>query len=234
MSYCVNCGVELGHDLKECPLCHTPVINPSETPSEDELPFFPTRSEDVQPVSKTELALLLTAMLASVSLLCGVVNLFVGSFVAWSLYIAGAAVMLWIWFVLPLLTKKMPGWPRLAIDVCAVAVYVFLIALALGGLDWYLGLAMPVLLSAAAVVLLESWLMRGRRHSILVSIVMILMGVGIFSAAAEVCFDLFLLGEWRPGWSIVVLAVCVGLCIPLIVVRFVPSLREEARRRFHM
>lgn len=41
-------------------------------------------------------------------------------------------------------------------------------------------------------------------------------------------------GEWRPDWSITVLAVCVDLCIPLTIVRFVPSLREEARRRFHM
>lgn len=30
------------------------------------------------------------------------------------------------------------------------------------------------------------------------------------------------------------MAVSVGLSIPLLVVRFVPSLREEVRRRFHM
>ena len=34
--------------------------------------------------------------------------------------------------------------------------------------------------------------------------------------------------------QLVVLASCAGLSIPLIIVRRVPSLREEARRRFHM
>ena len=32
----------------------------------------------------------------------------------------------------------------------------------------------------------------------------------------------------------IVLAVCVGLIIPLRIVRRVPSLREEARRRFNL
>ena len=30
MSYCVNCGVQLDKTAKRCPLCNTPVINPSE------------------------------------------------------------------------------------------------------------------------------------------------------------------------------------------------------------
>ena len=29
MSYCVNCGVKLDPSLKRCPLCNTPVINPT-------------------------------------------------------------------------------------------------------------------------------------------------------------------------------------------------------------
>ena len=36
MSYCVNCGVELGISLKACPLYDTPVVNPHvETISND-------------------------------------------------------------------------------------------------------------------------------------------------------------------------------------------------------
>ena len=34
MSYCVNCGVELEASLRECPLCHTPVINLKEAGKE--------------------------------------------------------------------------------------------------------------------------------------------------------------------------------------------------------
>lgn len=50
----------------------------------------------------------------------------------------------------------------------------------------------------------------------------------------ELLIDRYFLGRWQPGWSLVVLTVCAALVIPLIVVRRVPALREEVRRRFHL
>lgn len=41
MSYCVNCGVELGKGLKKCPLCGTKVINPAALKKEEGEPFSP-------------------------------------------------------------------------------------------------------------------------------------------------------------------------------------------------
>lgn len=233
MRYCVRCGVELGEDLKECPLCHTPVIDPDTDCPGDAPPFFPTSREPVGPVSKRAAAVLLTAMLASVAVCCGLLNLLLHPETAWFLYAAGAAAMLWIWFVPPLLIRALPGWPRLAINICAVALYVFLIAIACHGQAWYVGLALPILLVTAAVSLGVSWLTREGRCSTLTSIVFVLVGIGLIAIAAEFFFDRFFFGAWRPAWSLIVTAVCVGLSIPLIVVRRVPSLREEARRRFH-
>ena len=61
MSYCVNCGVELGISLKECPLCNTPVINPHvEMISSDT--FFPSEGGDIKPVSRIELAILISSV----------------------------------------------------------------------------------------------------------------------------------------------------------------------------
>lgn len=105
MSYCVNCGVELGISLKACPLCDTPVVNPHvETISNDT--FFPSKSGEIEPVSKTELAILISSMLLSVSVLFGILNIFFDREKFWSLYVIGAMAMLWVWFVLPLLTRK--------------------------------------------------------------------------------------------------------------------------------
>ena len=87
------------------------------------------------PVSKRELALLLTAMLASVSVCCGLLNLFLPTDRTWSLYVIGAALMLWLWLVPPLLLRGMPLVLRLAVDAAAVGVYVFLIAVDLNGMD---------------------------------------------------------------------------------------------------
>lgn len=51
------------------------------------------------------MGLLITAMLASVAVCCGVLNLFLHAGRAWSLYVIGAAAMLWLWLVPPLLAR---------------------------------------------------------------------------------------------------------------------------------
>ena len=153
MSYCVNCGVELDPSAGICPLCHTPVVNPGRPADEEAPPPFPTRRAEVQPVNKWEVALLLSAMLASVAVCCGLLNLFfLRSDRPWSLYVIGAAVMLWIWLVPPLLHRTMPLWLRLLLDVAAVGTYVYLISIDLRGHDWYMGLALPIILTGGAIM----------------------------------------------------------------------------------
>ena len=66
------------------------------------------------------------------------------------------------------------------------------------------------------------------------SAVLVLMAIGLLAVLTEFICDRYLSGGWLPGWSMVVLASCVGLSVPLIIVRRIPSLREEARRKFHM
>lgn len=234
MSYCVNCGVELGPGARECPLCRTPVVNPVCPPDAAEPGFFPVRREEVAPVSRREAALLLSAMLLSVAICCGLLNLVFYSDVWWSFFIGGAMAMLWVWFGLPLLIRGMFIWVRLTLDVLAVGAYICIIAVALDGMDWFLGLALPIIAAGVAVIPLMYWVIRTRRCSILVSTILVLISAGFFAVLTEFICDRYLLGGWTPGWALVVLASCVGLSIPLIIVRRVPSLREEARRRFHM
>lgn len=233
MSYCVNCGVELDVSAAGCPLCHTAVVNPNQSVDREAPPPFPARRAEVPPVSKRELALLLSAMLASVAVCCGLLNLFflwVGR--PWSLYVIGVAVMLWIWLVPPLLLRNMPLFLRLFLDVAAVGVYVYLISIDLRGYDWYINLALPIILTGGVLVTALGLLMRGR--SILSGVTLLISALGLFVMGIEAFVDRWLFGQWNPGWSLVVLAVCVALVIPLLVVRRTPVLREEARRRFHM
>lgn len=233
MSYCVNCGVELNPAAESCPLCSTPVVNPNAPPDATLPSFFPTRPPEVATVPRRTAVVLASAMLASVSVCCALLNLALKPQYKWSLFVVGAAAMLWVWLVLPLLVNRwIPIWARLTADVGAVAVYVALIAWAMDGWDWFRGLAVPVLAVAAVVVCCLSWLLR-RGHSILTTATMSLAAIGVFCVGMEACGDLYFHGEWAPAWSLIVLASCVGLCIPLLVVRRVPSLREEARRRFH-
>ena len=232
MSYCVHCGVELGADARRCPLCGTPVVDPGSPAEEDVQTFFPTRPAEVAPVSKIGVALLISSMLISVAVCCGLLNLILKPLHPWSLYVVGAAIMLWVWSVFPLIARWSPLWLRLTLDVAAVGVYVWLIALALDGHDWFRGLALPLLVFSTLMVCVFSNIIK-RKRSTLSTFTMLLAMVGVYCVGIELCCDWYLCQGISLGWSLVVFACCIGVCIPLIVVRRVPSLRAEVRRRFH-
>lgn len=143
MSYCVNCGVELDKTAAFCPLCHTPVCNPNQ-PGGYQCPasFSHAARRGTSGLQK-EAALLMTVMLLSVAVCCGLLNFFLSPHAPWSFYVIGAAIMLWIWLVLPLWMRRIPLLVRLLLDGAAVGVYLLLIALNLDGRDWYLGLGLP-------------------------------------------------------------------------------------------
>ena len=232
MSYCVNCGVELGEGVKSCPLCGTPVWHPAAPAKEDCKPYYPTRKEQIPEVSKKGSALVISSMLTSVAICCGLLNLVLKPDEPWSLYAVGAAVMLWIFFVPPLLWRKIPFLLRVFINMCAMALYVWVIALASGGTSWYVSLALPILLAAGAIGILICFVMR--KHSMLSSLITALVGLGLFCEIVEFFVDRYLHGRWEPAWSLIVGAVAVGLAVPFVVIRMVPSFREEARRVFHL
>lgn len=234
MSYCVHCGVELDPTAERCPLCQTPVVDPVQPVDTSSPKPFPKNPGEVPPVNRMELALLLSAMLLSVALCCGLLNLFFHNERWWSLYGIGLALLFWVWFVPPLVFRKMPLPLRLLLDAVGVGVYVGLIALELDGGGWYFGLALPILLVASALMVLLGLLLEGGQRSTLSSVTLIIGAIGLFVVGIEVFLDRYLSGTIDLTWSMVVLAVCVALIIPLVIVRRVPSLREEARKRFHM
>ena len=194
----------------------------------------PTRRGEVAPAAKQEVALLITAMLASVAVCCGVLNLFLRADRTWSLYVIGAAAMLWLWLVPPLLARGMHLLLRLLLDIAAVALYVYLISVDLNGGDWYLGLAAPIILWGGAILLLLGLVLRVYRRSALTTLTILIGSIGVFVFGMEFFVDRWLHQLWSPSWSLVVLTICIGMVIPLIIIRRVPALREEARRRFHL
>lgn len=235
MSYCVNCGVELDATASFCPLCHTPVYNPNQPVDETSPKPFPTERKEVPPVSRIHVAILLTAIFASVGVCCGVLNIFLRTQHTWSLYVIGAVIMLWIWTVPPLLHHKKDTFRlQLFADIMAIAVYISLIAVDLDGWNWYWHLALPIILLLGAVFLFWGITMGVKKRSTLTSITLVVGSIGAFAVGVECLLDRFFHGSWSPSWSLIVLTVCIIIIIPLIVVRRVPSLREEVRRRFHM
>lgn len=234
MSYCVNCGVELDDTAGFCPLCQTPVHNPRQSIDQVSPTPFPAERSEVPPASRREVVVLISAMLGSVALCCGVLNLFLRAGHIWSLYVIGAAALLWVFIVPPLLWRKLPLPVVPLMDTVAISLYVLLIAWELDGLDWYVRLALPVVILLGVILLTQVLLIQKRRLSILSTISAVIASAAVFILGVELAGDLYFHGGWEPSWSLVVLVIAGALEIPLLVVRRVPGLRSEARRRFHV
>lgn len=234
MSYCVNCGVELDSTAEFCPLCQTPVRNPRQPVDRESPAPFPRERGEVSMATRVEAAILLSAMLASVAVCCGLLNLLLRTGHIWSLYVIGAVAMLWVFAVPPLLWRKLPLPVLTLLDAAAIGLYILLIAWELDGLDWYLRLALPATVLLGLLLLAQVLLVHKRRRSILSTVSLVIAAVAVFVVGLELLGDLYFHGAWGPSWSLVVLIVAGALEIPLLVVRRVPGLREEVRRRFHM
>lgn len=226
--YCVNCGVELNPGAERCPLCGTPAWKPD--PAEP--PYFATKPPEVPAVENYGLAILMSSMLLSVALCCGLLNLILLPGRFWSYYVIGAAVMLWVWFVLPMVFRKLPVVIRLTLDVAIVGVYIWLISIDLNGGAWFRGLVVPILIWACVLVFLLCLLSRNR--SILTKISLCVGAVALLVIGIEYAIEYYLFGAAHLTWSLVVATICIALIIPLRVIRHVPALREEVRRRFDL
>ena len=226
--YCVNCGVELNPGAERCPLCGTPAWKPDPV----EPPYFATKPPEIPAVENYSLAILLSSMLLSVALCCGLLNLILLPGRFWSYYIIGAAVMLWVWFVLPMVFRKLPVVIRLTLDVAIVGVYIWLISIDLNGGAWFRGLVVPILIWACVLVFLLCLLSRNR--SILTKISLCVGAVALLVIGIEYAIEYYLFGAAHLTWSLVVATICIALIIPLRVIRHVPALREEVRRRFDL
>lgn len=90
MSYCVNCGVELEASLKNCPLCHTPVINPNELNKQMPPSPYPTDKGQVEVVKRKDLGILVTVVLTATGATCLLLNLLVFNAHLWSLVVIGS------------------------------------------------------------------------------------------------------------------------------------------------
>ena len=74
MSYCVHCGVELHETSKSCPLCNTPVVNPRIPLIPDGKKPFAEKKGQVDRVRHSDMAILLSVVLGSTGLSCGILN----------------------------------------------------------------------------------------------------------------------------------------------------------------
>ncbi|MBD5526692.1 MAG: hypothetical protein HDR04_20280 [Lachnospiraceae bacterium] len=233
MSYCVNCGVELEASLKECPLCHTPVINPRDLGKEPTSSPYPTDKGQVEVVKRKDLGILISVVLSATSVTCLLLNLLVFDASLWSLLVIGSCMCLFVFSFPAIFYSKTPIYLSLLADGAAVAVYLFLITFLTDSDIWFWQVGLPIVVILS--VLAEFYPLLAKFHplTILSCSLCIFIEIPVFCVALELLIRHVLLLPYRITWSAVVLTVCVIIDIALITILAKKRLRNEVRRRLH-
>ncbi|MCI9064871.1 MAG: hypothetical protein K1W20_02880 [Lachnospiraceae bacterium] len=233
MSYCVNCGVELEASLRECPLCHTPVVNPKEAGKTVPPSPYPTDRGQVEEVKRKDLGILLSVVLSATAVTCLLLNLLVFNRSLWSLLVIGICICLFV-FTFPMVYyRKMPPSLSLLADGAAVAVYLYMIAYLTPSTAWFWQLGLPIVLLVILNTEIFTFLARLVPFSLLSGALCLFIEIPLFCAALEVMIRRMLSAPIRLTWSAVVLTVCVIIDVALITILVKKRLRNEVRRRLH-
>ncbi len=202
--YCIKCGVKLSDTEKKCPLCNTVVCHP-DFEQTAEHPLYPS---DKMPKSNSSSKALNGAVIILFlipMLVCFFADWFLDGRIEWFGYVAGALVLSYVAFALPLWFKKPNPVIFVPCNFATTALYLLYINLVTGG-SWFLSFAFPVVggicLITCTVVTLMYYLRRGKLHILGGAF----MALGAFMLLIEflmkMTFDLHFI-----GWSIYPLVV---------------------------
>ncbi len=233
MSYCVNCGVELDATLSACPLCHTKVYHPDHPADTTGPKPYPSTRGVSEPVKRREFTILMTIVCATVSVVCGLLNFLLFSSGAWSLYVIGVCILLWIFLMPAFFPESSNLLLNLTIDGLGLGVYLGCISLLHPGNGWFLQLALPtVILATVALEIFFSIAYAGNSTTIRRSVAFFTL-LAIFCVSLEIMIDLYVKESVFLFWSVIVLACCIAIDIVLVTISLQQGLRSEIRKRMH-
>ena len=232
MSYCVNCGVELVPSEKTCPLCSTPVINPSATQPEAFSMPYPKRVERIigridrrYGAALGSLVLLIPALITMIS------DLMINREFTWSPYVMGGLIVSFVFILVPWFILK----PRLYLfvffDVISVLFYLAYISGVTSDFAWFLPLALPLTLTCGAFSAGVIFAGTTKRLRGLYRPALMLFMLGAASIAMELFIELYAFGAFVLSWSLIVLAPTVVIAFMLILIERRQNLKDRIRRR---
>jgi len=233
MSYCVHCGVELEENLKQCPLCNTPVYDPSKRPDLIKAAPFPSEKAPVEKVKRKDLAILLSVVLISTSATCTLLNILVFNQSLWSLFIVGVCACIWIFMIPVVIYSRLPIYVSLLLDGIALGSYLFLISLVTNQDRWFFELAIPIVVLFTIQMEVFTYFMRRFPVSFVTTALYTFIHIAVFCVGLEIFISIFLHGSIRLIWSTIVLTICLIIIISLITILSRQRLRDSIRNRLH-
>jgi len=221
MSYCVHCGVQLAVSEKDCPLCGTVVQDPFCAWQKPEQMPYPETVE----VKNTHIdrryarQLMVMAMLVPIVIVM-LIDLVDGRGFGWSLLVSGTLVLIYCWIVVPVLFKFSRPYAYILIDILSLSAYLLLIALITGGMGWYLGLVLPMLIWLSLVVIASVLAIRRLEMAPLYRAALVNLMAAVFLLGLELLINLHAVMGIRLNWSFFA-------AIPLGVIALMLALLER-------
>ena len=233
MSYCVNCGVKLDDALSKCPLCNTPVINPSELKKATPVSPFAMEKGETEKVKSKDVIVLTTVFLATTAVCCMLLNLLVFHKTLWSIPIIGLCAFVWIVVIPSIAFDKMPIYISLLIDGLAMAGYLYMLSFMTSNKAWLTRLALPITALATVLILTFTLLMKNISSSILSLALYFYVLIPILCIGIELLIWHYYDKPLHITWSAIVLVPCLIVDIVLVTILSRKRLREAVRRRLH-
>ena len=148
--YCVNCGVKLADTEQKCPLCHTAVYHPDmQRPAAR--PLYPANKMPCPHTSKKAVSGVLIFFFLIPLVLSFASDLLSNGKLDWFGYVAGAMILAYIIFALPMWFKRPNPVIFVPCAFVAAALYLFYIDLNTPG-RWFLPLALPITAGIALII----------------------------------------------------------------------------------
>lgn len=226
--YCIHCGVKLADTEKKCPLCSTVVYHPQlqQAPAR---PLYPANKMPQHNAGGKSLNGAVIFLFLIPLLVCIYADLSLDGKLEWSGYVAGALMVAYVAFALPLWFRKPNPVIFVPCNFAAIGLYLLYINWATQG-SWFLSLAFPVVgglgLITCAVVTLLYYLRKGRLYIIGGAMI----ALGAFMPLVEfligITFDLEFI-----GWAVYPLVVLVLLGGLLLYFAINKNAREIMERK---
>lgn len=182
MSYCVNCGVDLG-SVAKCPLCDTPVINPNIKETESASPAFPERINLPKSTKNKYGAIITSIILLIPNIVCVLTNLLLAPETPWSIYVISSSAMAWFLFIFPFFMRKKRQYLTLLVDTLATAAYIFIFYYYNSEqTGWFWTLALPLVVGTFGfIAVLTAYFSKKRTlNSSLIAVFGVLTALNVF------------------------------------------------------
>lgn len=231
MSYCVNCGVELGASEKRCPLCGVEVINPAERSDPSAQTPYPrsverVRHRVIRVAAARVLSLLMCIPLISILL----IDLIQDGALTWSLIPAASIVFAFMALVFPCLFERPKVWLFLLFGTLETALFLFVLKMILGG-DWLWLFALPVTALTGAALIGVCLMLGSRRAGVPLKLIVMLLIMMVFVLVLQMLIEIHLHRCIRFSWSIYAAIPCALLSLVVLIIGRLIKRSESFRKK---